>query len=218
MLCAPKVYRDFLKMRRNRAEWICPVLNQAIRAAAIVPLHLESQVIGGLWVGRVTPDSFTKTDMVGLGRLADQAVIALEYAVMTARLQSLAVTEERSRIAREMHDGLLQILGYLGFEIQTIEAFVRQGNHEAVLAEIQKTRESINAAQADVRENVLSLRTTLAGDAGLIDSLKEYIAEFQVQTNMQVEFLSSLHDNPTIVAAGRGAVGPNYSRSTCQRP
>jgi signal transduction histidine kinase len=182
----------------DSTEWFCPVLNQMIRAAAIVPLHLENQVIGGLWVGRLHPDSFTETDMVGLERLADQAVIALEYAVMTARLQSLAVTEERSRIAREMHDGLLQILGYLGLQVQTIEALMRQGKRDAVLAELQKTRESICAAQADVRENVLSLRTTLAGDAGLIDSLKEYIAEFQVQTSMQVEFFSSVQSIPQL--------------------
>lgn len=180
------------------SEWFCPVLNQAIFSAAIVPLCLDNQVIGGLWVGRLRPDSFTETDMVGLERLADQAVIALEYAVMTARLQSLAVIEERSRIAREMHDGLLQILGYLGLEMQTIDALVRQGSHETALVELRKTRESINAAQADVRENVLSLRTTLAGDTGLIDSLKEYIAEFQIQTNMQVEFLSSLQGIPPL--------------------
>lgn len=179
-------------------EWLCPTTHQTIRAALIAPLRLENQVIGGLWVERARAQAFTDADIVGLGRLADQAVIALEYAVMTARLQSLAVTEERSRIAREMHDGLLQILGYLGLELQTIDALTRQGKREAVLAEIRKARESIDAAQADVRENVLSLRTTLAGDAGLLDSLKEYVAEFQIQTNMQVEFLNTLQQPPQL--------------------
>ncbi len=180
------------------SEWQCPALKQKIHAAAVVPLLFENQLLGGLWVSRVQALPFTEADLTGMERLADQAVIALEYAVMTARLQSLAVTEERSRIAREMHDGLLQILGYLGVQLQTIQALNRQGNRNAVHLELEKTRESIGAAQADVRENVLSLRTTLAGDKGLVDALRDYVEEFQVQTNLQVDFVNGLHQAPRL--------------------
>jgi signal transduction histidine kinase len=136
-------------------------------------------------------------------RLADQAVIALEHAIMTSRLQSLAVTEERSRIAREMHDGLLQILGYLGIEMQTIETLTARGDLHAVQSELTKARESISAAQADVRENVLSLRTTLAGEAGLTESLKEYVQEFGVQTGIQIEFSCGIQQAPRLSPLGQ---------------
>ncbi len=152
--------------------------------AAIVPLKLNDTVIGILWVGRTDGRRFSCTDLIGLGYLADQAVIALEHASMAARLQSLAVVEERSRIAREMHDSLAQILGYLGLEMQTLEALVKQGDSDAVLDELKDARASIKSAQADVRENILSLRTTLAGDAGLISALKEYVQEFGIQTGI----------------------------------
>ncbi len=155
--------------------------------AALVPLKLNTTLIGALWVGRADGKRFSCTDLIGLGYLADQAVIALEHASMASRLQSLAVIEERSRIAREMHDSLAQILGYLGLETQTLEALVRQDDREAVLAELEKERAAIKSAQADVRENILSLRTTLAGDAGLIAALKEYIEEFGIQNNMLTE-------------------------------
>jgi signal transduction histidine kinase len=178
--------------------WSCAMLGQEIRAVACVPLQLENQVLGGLWVGRILSNSFTPTDLIGLERLADQAVIALEHAAMTARLQSLAVTEERSRIAREMHDGLLQILGYLNLEMQTMEAFARQGNLDAIRVELTKTRTSIGAAQADVRENVLSLRTTLAGETGLIDSLRAYLEEFGVQTGIEVQFIDQIQETPNL--------------------
>ena len=178
--------------------WRCAISGFDICAVACVPLQLENQVLGGLWVGRIAAQSFTPTDLIGLERLADQAVIALEHAAMTARLQSLAVTEERSRIAREMHDGLLQILGYLNLEMQTMEAFARQGNLDAIRAELTKTRASIGAAQADVRENVLSLRTTLAGETGLIDALRDYIEEFGVQTGIQVQFINQIETPPCL--------------------
>ena len=67
-----------------------------------------------------------------------------------------------------------------------------------LLGTLRQPQGEVDAAQADVRENVLSLRTTLAGDAGLLDSLKEYVAEFQIQTNMQVEFLNTLQQPPQL--------------------
>jgi signal transduction histidine kinase len=123
--------------------------------------------------------------LIGLSHLANQAVIALEHVSMAGRLQSLAVMEERSRIAREMHDSLAQILGYLSLETQTLEALTRQHDEQAVIAELVQARATIRSAQADVRENILSLRTTLSGDAGFVTALTEYVEEFGIQTGIQ---------------------------------
>ncbi len=169
-------------------EWVCPVLDQKVRAAAVVPLRFEGRSAGVLWVSRSHPATYTSADLRGLERLADQAVIAITHALMAAREQSLAVVEERGRIAREMHDGLAQLLGYLSLEMQTLEVLISQGKPAAALGELGQAREQINAAQADVRENILSLRTTLAGNAGLVPALKEYIDEFSIQAGVEAHF------------------------------
>lgn len=173
-------------------RWICPMLHQEVKSAVIVPLQLDQRSLGGLWITRLSPIAFTPDEVLELERLADQAVIALEHALMAARLQSLAILEERSRIAREMHDGLAQVLGYLSLETQTLEALVRQGECEAALAELKGARVRILEAQADVRENILSLRTTLSGQAGLIPALQEYVGEFEVQTGIKTTIWSDL--------------------------
>jgi signal transduction histidine kinase len=179
-------------------KWICPVLKREVRAAAIAPLLLEDQLVGGIWVGRYSGPSFTAASLLGLEHLADQAVIAFEHAVMTSRLQTLAMTEERARISREMHDGLLQVLGYLSVQMQTLEAFARKGNSDKLLSELCKARESIKSAQADVRENVLSLRTTLSGDLGLISSLQDFCEEFGIQTGIDTHFESAIDRPPRL--------------------
>lgn len=173
-------------------EWYCPVCEQTVRANAVVPLRLEQTVIGALWVESFDDTTFSAADLVDLGHLGDQSVIALEHATMAARLQSVAVIEERARIAREMHDSLAQILGYLGLEVQTLEALARQGATDQLLEQLQAARTTIKSAQADVRENILSLRTTLAGDMGLYAALQEYVDEFSVQTGIQ-----AVLDHPT---------------------
>ncbi len=166
--------------------------------AALVPLKLNTTLIGALWLGRTAGKPFTCTDLIGLGYVANQAVIALEHASMAAGLQSLAVIDERSRIAREMHDSLAQILGYLGIEMQTLEALVRQGDQAALLEELQEARKSIKSAQADVRENILSLRTALAGNANPITALKEYIEEFGIQTGVITEIVDHCGGEPAL--------------------
>lgn len=184
--------------RLSDITWYCPTVAREIKAAAVVPLQFDGQVVGGIWAARFTVNPFTSDQLFGLENLADQAVIALQHASMASQLQSIATLEERSRIAREMHDGLAQILGYLGLQMQTIEAYLKTGKEADVLAEIRKTRQNIKLAQADVRENILSLRTTLAGEAGLIPALQEYVAEFGVQSATCARFHSDLKRAPNL--------------------
>jgi signal transduction histidine kinase len=178
--------------------WLCPALKRAAQAASLVPLLLNGDSLGVLWVVRSAGPAFTGADVTGLEHLADQAVIALEHALMAARLQSLAVLEERGRIAREMHDGLSQVLGYLSLQTQTLEALVRQGDGAAALAELGRARSHIREAQADVRENILSLRTTLSGQAGLVPALQQYVDEFGVQTGIQADVVSDFSGEPCL--------------------
>ena len=198
-------------------DWVVDGENFQVETAAVIPLKLDTTLIGALWLGRTESKSFTCTDLIGLGYIANQVVIALEHASMAAGLQSLAVIEERSRIAREMHDGLAQILGYLGLEMQTLEVLVRQGDQAAILTELSEARKSIKSAQADVRENILSLRTTLADKADLISGLKEYIGEFGIQTGIATEIVDQVAERPGTVAAGRNTVCSHRARGISQR-
>ena len=61
-----------------------------------------------------------------LSSLANQAAIATENARLQARLRELAVVAERERIAREMHDGLAQVLGYVNTKSQADRGAARR--------------------------------------------------------------------------------------------
>jgi signal transduction histidine kinase len=179
-------------------QWYCSYLETEVVSTAVVPLTFEDDSLGTLWVASRREQAFGAADLAHLEHLSDQAVIAIQHAWMAAQLQSLAVIEERARIAREMHDGLAQILAYLGLETQTLELLARQGDRDLILSELEQVRRNISLAQADVRENILSLRTTLAGDAGLIPAVQEYCREFSVQTGIDVRFVNELGESPRL--------------------
>ena len=101
-------------------EDVCFFTDQKAEAIIIVPLKLENTAIGVLWIARFEAQQFSETDLIWLESMADQVVIAIQHALMTSQLQSLSIIEERGRIAREMHDGLAQVLGYMNLQVQTL--------------------------------------------------------------------------------------------------
>ena len=171
----------------------CELSDQA-RSFGIVRLELDNRPIGILWATRSDELQCTETDMIWLECMADQVVIAIQHGLMTAQLQSLSITEERARIARDMHDGLAQVLGYLNLEVQTLGALHKQGKPEALSLELEKMRAAIQVANADVRENILSLRTTLAKEKGLVSAIGEYLDEFGIQTGIDTSFSNDMKD------------------------
>ncbi|MCB8966642.1 MAG: hypothetical protein H6660_07070 [Ardenticatenaceae bacterium] len=169
-------------------EELCFFVEQSARAAAIVSLNLDDKPIGALWIARYEEGAYSETDLIWLECLADQVVIAIQHGLMTSQLQSFSIIEERGRIAREMHDGLAQVLGYLNLQIQTLETLLKRGKQDALRLELEQMRQAVQLAHADVRENILSLRTTLANEKGLISAIDEYLNEFGIQTQIDTHF------------------------------
>lgn len=162
-----------------------PIPHENIHHVFPILLKRNDKVIGGLWVGRDINSPFNPSDKLVCESLAQQISIAIEHALMTAQLQSSAVVEERARLAREMHDGLSQILGFLSLEMQSLELLVRQGRIHDTLEELTKARARIRDAQAEVRENILNLRTALTKAGEVIPFLRDYIQEFGLQTGIE---------------------------------
>jgi nitrate/nitrite-specific signal transduction histidine kinase len=159
----------------ERLQGVCLSSHVIAGAVAAVPLKMDTTPIGTLWVARNQRRVFSETDLIWLECLADQAVIAIQHGLMTSQLQSLSVSEERTRIAREMHDGLAQVLGYMNVQVQTLDAYLQHGKLDRLQVKLDQMREAVNQAHADVREKILSLRTTLSNEKGVIPAIEEYL-------------------------------------------
>ncbi|MFM8320300.1 MAG: sensor histidine kinase, partial [Chloroflexota bacterium] len=167
----------------------------AAAALVAVPLDLDARPVGALWAARRAPGPFSDTDRIWLECLADHVIIAVKHGLMTSQLQSLSISEERARIAREMHDGLAQVLGYMNVQVQTLGAYLQQGKLDRLQAKLDQMREAVQSAHADVRENILSLRTTLANQKGFIPAVQEYLDEFGIQTQIETHFDNQAGDS-----------------------
>ncbi|RME48553.1 MAG: GAF domain-containing protein [Chloroflexi bacterium] len=153
-----------------------------------VPVIFKGQTVGNLYLtDKQGAGEFSAEDEELLTMFATQAAIAIENARLYQQVQALAVATERERIAREMHDGLAQVLSYVNAKSQAVREFLQAGQVEPALVQLQQLEEAAREVYADVREAILGLRTTIGKGRGLFTVLEEYLQRFSEQTGIQTE-------------------------------
>jgi signal transduction histidine kinase len=113
------------------------------------------------------------------------------------QVQALAVTEERERIARELHDSLAQVLGYVNTKAQATEVLIASGQNDKAITQLTQMADAARAAYADVREGILGLRVSPGGQRSFIETLSGYLEQWQAQSGVTVA-LTTLPANTAI--------------------
>ena len=149
-----------------------------LSANMAAPLRLGDHTIGTLAVGSRAAIAYGVDDVETLSSLASQAAIALENDRLQRELRELAVRGERERIAREMHDGLAQVLGYVNTKSQAVEELLASGRPEAARSQLSELAIAARSVYVDVREAILGLASPIPPDRGLVGALEEYADRF----------------------------------------
>jgi len=121
---------------------------------------------------------------------------AMEYLektpALTEEMQSLlpqielrAILGERTRLAREIHDGLAQTLAFLKIEIGRAEKFIAQGEHDRAARILKDSSRTISDAYLDARQAIENLRR--APDGRLETWLHQVADDFELLTGLPVE-------------------------------
>ena len=131
------------------------------------PLRRGGATIGLLGVGSATARGFDVDEVETLASLANQATISLEHARLEARLRELAVVDERERIARELHDGIAQVLAYVNTKSQAVDGFLEAGRVDEARVQLDELGSAARAVYVDVRESILGLRGPIEPGQGL---------------------------------------------------
>jgi signal transduction histidine kinase len=99
-----------------------------------------------------------------IGYLGEQR-LALESEVRT-----LEANEERLRIARDIHDGCMQLLAALNLQLESCQRLVRAGQTHELLADLRDLQESVNSEHDELRVYLRALAGVSATDASSSNS------------------------------------------------
>ncbi|MEM1398910.1 MAG: cache domain-containing protein [Pseudomonadota bacterium] len=113
-------------------------------------------------------------------RLADGKLQALNEKIVATQ------EEERSRVARELHDSISQILVSVKFALE--QARLKFGNRETPASEpICRAEDNLNLAIREVRRISHDLRPGILDDLGLSKALENLAEEFSTRTGVDVD-------------------------------
>lgn len=154
----------------------CPLLARTGRLCA--PLKIGNERIGALCIAGPGPGNLNDEDQHLLAGIADLAAIAVQKSRLLERSRRAAVLEEREWLAREMHDSLAQVLGYLHLQSQTALAKLSPGALPQVEDELREMAQLAKEGYTDVREAILGLRERVMECEDFVAALREYVQKF----------------------------------------
>jgi two-component system NarL family sensor kinase len=162
-----------------------PSLTQGLRYHASIPLFFQGRGLGIMNVTGPDGRALDPDELRLLGTMAYEVGIAVERARLAEESTRLARAEERTRIAREIHDTLAQGLTAIGLDIEGAMRHLAQSPEQArarLERALSTTRESLDEA----RRSVLDLRAAPLAGRPLPEALAALGRAFTSETGIQV--------------------------------
>ena len=148
-----------------------------------VPITIRDSVYGNLYLtDKIGWSEFTKDDEALIGSLAIAAGIAIENARLHQRVHQVAVYEERDRLARDLHDTVIQRLFAIGLSLQSIAS--APGATESRTERLQKIVSDIDETIRQVRTSIFELSQDL--HHGVRGSVVELLGELTPVVGFEV--------------------------------
>lgn len=169
---------------------------QGGRHIIAVPLVAEGLVVGAVVMAGRRP--FTASQSTLLEVAAGMMALVIRRSQLYAELESQAVLAERSRLAREVHDGLAQSLGFLNFKIQQVDRLLARtpsqirgarGEVEAARQALSELRAGVQEFYGEVRLMIQDLRLAAGEEQGLVERLRHYVNAFGARTGLDATFV-----------------------------
>ena len=156
-----------------------------LRTFCALPLRHRTETVGVLAVAARSENAFANPEerrvLEGIG---EQIALGVENARLHERVLDRAVLEERERIARELHDGLAQVLGYINTQTQAVKKLLESRKIGEATAELDAMGAVSREVYADVREAIVGLRTA---PQGLVPTIREYLTRLPRTNGCEVE-------------------------------
>ncbi len=144
-----------------------------------IRLVVRNADTGLLAIEHTDVNRYTEQDRELLAGMADVLALTLANARSFNQLRSLAAAEERSKIARDLHDRLGQYLTYIALELERI-------NVDVPSTELKELQEDVQGAVSEFRDTLLELRAAVSAERPLSLVLSEVVERFTKRSEVEV--------------------------------
>lgn len=144
-----------------------PPNHPPMRSFLGVPIRLRDQVFGNLYLtDKQSADEFSAADEELMVALAAAASVAIENARLHNKLHAMAQVEDRERIARDLHDTVIQRLFATGMSLQSTIRMIG-ADPEAAIARIEEAVDDLDLTVKHIRTAIFGLEGSRVASDGL---------------------------------------------------
>lgn len=153
-------------------------------ALVSVPIRLQSRILGEIDLFYRREADLHEEDRALYDALAGHLANAIENLRTEALVREAAVSEERSLLARELHDSIAQSLAFLKIQVSLLRAAVARGDTSAQLPIIDEIDAGVRESTNDVRELLVHFRTRTNSD-DIEQALRTTLKKFEHQSGLR---------------------------------
>jgi signal transduction histidine kinase len=166
-----------------------PANHPGMKSFLGVPVRVRSQVYGNLYLtDKVGAEEFSDEDEALAEALALATGIAIENARLHDRVRMLSVIDDRDRIARDLHDRVIQRVFAIGMSLQ---GAARLPERDQIVERVNKAVDDLDATVTEIRTAIFEL-----GESPIPGGLRRSAVE------LAQEMASSLGIRPEVIVKG----------------
>ncbi|TVT51398.1 GAF domain-containing sensor histidine kinase [Amycolatopsis rhizosphaerae] len=180
-----EAFRDAVPRQADSLRYDLAVgLDEEFGPVLLLPLRASADTVSGVLVAlrRAGAEPFDPGQLPLAASFADQAALALQLADDQRRLFELEVLSDRDRIARDLHDHVIQRLFAHGLALQSTHLRSRSPDTQRRLADMI---DDVQSVIAEIRTAIFDLHGGLEGTTQLRKRLHEVIAEITGEAGLQ---------------------------------
>lgn len=152
-----------------------------------VPVSVKGRSVGNLYLtNKQDAAEFTANDQLLVETFARHAAIAIENARLHDQIHRLAIVDERERIGKDLHDGIIQSIYAVGLSLEDVPELIDEDPDE-VVQRVERAIDTLHLTIRDIRNFILGLRPELLGGTTLLGGLAALVEDFRHNSIVDVE-------------------------------
>jgi len=159
-------------------------------AVAAVPVRWQGKMTAALLVGFADAERLNPAELELLDEIGRQVALGMERLRLQARVQDqqneMAVVSERNRIARDMHDGLVQYVYALGLQLEHARDLA-VSQPDAVPPVLSGSIQQLNHVLSEMRTFIYQLRPIIMKEKEIGHWVADLCTHFQEATGIPVQ-------------------------------
>ena len=149
-----------------------------------VPIILGSEFRGRLHLVNRNGSVFAYSDLQQLNLVVSQIAPLLDNYRLLQRMQRIVVLEEKNRIARDLHDGVLQSLASLDLRLEVCRRIYKDAP-APIQEELLEFQKMVRGEYSELRSYMKRLKTPAFAGSELQEALQEYVRAFEKESGLR---------------------------------